>query len=204
MLVHPNKRQLKRECTVCLKKSTICWKASPVPFPYLCQAPAENDKPIWQLKSRSGGEKKLLLLPNFDECKDGVVTTFKGTPSVALRALSLSLDCLPVRTALSLRWNTDRLGLMCVTFQKTIADDARFSPTVSPICPPSCSNTPEKILQMSGTGHAQVYITNWKATRCCSQTLKSCLNVMISLKIYHPRKNKLKLSLKIFIFNVDI
>lgn len=150
------------------------------------------------------GKKKLLLLPNFDECKDGVVTTFKGSPSVALRALSLSLDCLPVRTALSLRWNTDRLGLMCVTFQKTIADDARFSPTVSPICPPSCSNTPEKILQMSGTGHAQVYITKWKATRCCSQTLKSCLNVMISLKIYHPRKNKLKLSLKIFIFNVDI
>lgn len=43
------------------EKSTICRKASPVPFPYLCQAPAENDKPIWQLKSRSGGKKNFCF-----------------------------------------------------------------------------------------------------------------------------------------------
>lgn len=60
-------RQLKLKCNVHFK-NTVCGKVSPGPFPYLCQAPAENDNRIWQLKSRSGG-KKLLLLPNFDQFK---------------------------------------------------------------------------------------------------------------------------------------
>lgn len=136
-------RQLKLKCNVHFK-NTVCGKVSPGPFPYLCQAPAENDNRIWQLKSRSGG-KKLLLLPNFDQFKHS-----RCNVRLSYRCILCTvIDCrlFPVQTPFFSIQRHINPVLMYVGFLKKTADDARFSSTAQPTCPPSCSNTPEKQLQ---------------------------------------------------------
>lgn len=73
--------------------------------------------------------KKLLLLPNFDQSKHGLVTAFNGSPSAAPRALSLAVGCFPSKLLyLSDRRLRNRV-LVYVSSRKKTADGARFSPT---------------------------------------------------------------------------
>lgn len=125
MLVHPNKRQLKRECTVSLKKAQFVGKL------VLCRSHIYA-RPLQKMTNQSDsskvevvGKKNFCFFQISMSVKTESLKRLKAVHPL-LCALSLSLDCLPVRIALSLRWNTDRSGLICVTFQKTIADDADF------------------------------------------------------------------------------
>lgn len=93
MLVHPNKRQLKVRCNVFLK-STVYGYVSPDSFPYFARPLQKTTIDSDSSKVEVVG-KKLLLLPNFDQFKHGVVTTFNGSASAASRALSMTVDCFP-------------------------------------------------------------------------------------------------------------
>lgn len=87
--------------------------------------------------------KKLLLLPNFDKFKHGVVTRFHGSPPAAVRTMSLTVDCPSSNPPyLSHRSHTNWI-LMYFSYRgEKTADGARFSPTARPTCPPSCFKHP--------------------------------------------------------------
>lgn len=65
--------------------------------PHICARPLEKTTIESDSSKVEVVGKKLLLLPNFDEFKHGVVRAFNGSPSAAARALSLSVDCFPSR-----------------------------------------------------------------------------------------------------------
>lgn len=68
-------------------------------------------------------------------------------PPTASCALSLTVDAFK-RFFSSIQRHIDPVSMYTGFLRKKkTADDARFSPTAQPTCPPSCSNTPEKQLQ---------------------------------------------------------
>ncbi len=146
MMVHPNKRQLKLKYNVYVK-SIVRAKVSPSPFPYVCQALAQNDNRIWQLKSRSGGEKNFCFFQISNSLNtESLQRQTAVLPPHPVRFHWLSTVSRP-NGFISL-FHDIQTAFSSVSFQgEKTADDAWFSPTAWPTCPPSCSNTPEKRLQ---------------------------------------------------------
>lgn len=145
MLVHPHKRQLKVHF-----ENTARAEVTSGPSPYLCQAPAENDNRIWQLKSRSGGAKKKTSASS--KIRSVLTQRLQRASVPPLRVVHrhwLSTDSSAFKASFPGARDVLFLHPACDRFcgRKKTADDARFSPTAQPTCPPSCSNNPEKQLQ---------------------------------------------------------
>ena len=119
-------------------------KVTPGPYLYQYQAlERKQDKRVWQLQSRSA-EKNFSFQISIS-LKHGLVKTLYCSPFAVSLALSLTIGCNWCKQKIlqALHWPTAFWTM--VFFRKT--DDARFSPTARPTCPPSCSNTPEKQLR---------------------------------------------------------
>lgn len=107
----------------------------------------ETTEWFWQLKSRSGGEKNFCFFQISNSLKRGVAE--RWTAALPLRpgvCQGPSNSSRPAAGTPPRGRTTIQLGWM-LFFRNTIADCDRISHTAWPTCPPSCSNTPEKLLQ---------------------------------------------------------
>lgn len=154
--------------------------------------------------------KKLLLLPNFDQFNHGVVETLDDSPSAASRALSMVVDCFPPNCFIPRFEDVEiRFWYVLVIGKKKTADDARFSPTAWPTCPPSCSNNPEEatskcqaLRMRPAKAHSKEFTGRWRqhvaapminlgldftsnvATTWAHRTVKGSLNVFLCFSKY--------------------
>lgn len=144
MLVHPHKRQLKVHF-----ENTARTEVTSGPSPYLWQARAENDNRIWQLKSRSAGGGKTSASSKIRCVLTQRLQRASFPPLRAVHRHWLSTDSSPVKASFPEARDASFPDPAWDSFwgRKKTADDARFSPTAQPTCPPSCSNNPEKQLQ---------------------------------------------------------